>query len=256
LAAAANLVAASGGLTFPAAGRTLTGMKPIQGFGAAVLVLIVGTFGWAAETPGWLIQLGIEPNNKKLTTQFYNEVVQPDDLKKGVGHFVAETDRRGREHAAKLGKSPNSIANFAGTWMEYSLMAALLERGKKPLFWQAEFKEIPNNFYDIVFFTKEHGPVVLSPKTSLRERYKQADLEALALRGLFPASRFYLLSLDPNKKHIANVQRKIASGEVRGIRSLTDETNMDELFKELDAMTVIEPEPGVLRSGRRIPGKP
>ncbi|MCG3148870.1 MAG: hypothetical protein PCFJNLEI_02319 [Verrucomicrobiae bacterium] len=234
----------------------MCGMKAIHILIVSGVLLIGGEVVTAGTAPGWLVQLGIEPNENKLTTQLYDEVVQPADLKKGVGHFVFETDRRGREHAAKLGKSPNSIANYAGTWMEYSLIAALLERGKKPVYWQAEFKGIPKNFYDVVIFTKEYGPVVLSPKTSLRERYKQADLEALALRGLFPAARFYLLSLDPNKKQIENVQRKIAGGEVRGIRALSDETNMDELFIELDALTVVDPEPGVLRSARRIPAKP
>jgi hypothetical protein len=207
----------------------------------------------AVDQSGWLVQLGIETNDRKLVTQMYHAFVQPDDLKQGVGHFVFATDQRGRDHAAKLGKSPNSIANFAGTWMEYSLLAALRQHGRKPLFWQAEFKEIPNNFYDVVFFTQEHGPVVLSPKTSLRERYKQADLEALALRGLFPKSQFYLVSLDRDKKHIANIQRKISSGEVRGILALYDETNLDELFKKLEPLTAIEPAPGILRSARRIP---
>jgi hypothetical protein len=210
----------------------------------------------AVETnapPPLLIRLGIEPNESKEVARRFDAAANLDDLQKGVGHFVRETDRRLRERAAADGKSPQSIANFAGTAMEYSLLVALLQQGKKPLFWQAEFKELPNNFYDAVFFTQEHGPVVLSPKTSLRERYKQADLEALALRGLFPKSQFYLLSLDRDKKHIANVQRKIASGEVRGILALYDETNMDELFKKLEPLTAIEPAPGTLRSGRRIP---
>ncbi len=205
------------------------------------------------EKAGLLVRLGIEPNESKVVTQIYDEAVNLDDLKKGVGHFVVETDRRGRARAAELGKSPNSIANLAGTWMEYSLLVALLERNKSPLYWQAEFNESRNNFYDVVMFTKEYGPVVLSPKTSLRERYKQADLEALALRDMFPQAKFYLLSVDRDKSHIANVQRKIAAGAVKGITALYDETNADELFKQLDSLTVTDALPGVLQSGRRIP---
>jgi hypothetical protein len=207
----------------------------------------------ATPQHGLLVRLGIESDSRKTVTQLYHEVVNPDDLKKGVGYFVAQTDKLGRERATAQGKSANSIATLGGTWMEYSLMVALLQRGKSPLYWQAEFKELPNNFFDVVLFTKEHGPVVLSPKTSLRERYKQADLEALALKGLFPSSKFYLLTLDKDKRHIANITRKIGAGEVKGIVALYDETNMDELFKFLDTLTIVEPDAGVLRSGRRIP---
>ncbi len=201
---------------------------------------------------GLLVQLGIEKNEKKVVTQIFDATVNLDDLKKGVGYFVAETDKRCRARALEMGKSPNSIATLAGTWMEYSLIVALKERKRTPLYWQVEFREFRNNFYDIVIFTKEHGPIVLSPKTSLRERYKQADLEGAALRGMFPKSRFYLLSLDHDKKHVANVQRKIATGEVKGLTALYDETNTDDLFQFLDSLTVIEPDPKALHSGRQV----
>jgi hypothetical protein len=233
-------------------------MKSIAGRRAAA-VLLLGMMLWptawaaAPSSRQWLTDWGIEANDRKLVARLYNAVVQPADLTRGVGFFVAETDRRLRARAAAEGKSPQAIANLAGTALEYSLLAALRERGKQPLFWQAEFNQLPNNFYDVVFFTAEHGPVVLSPKTSLRERYKQADLEALALRGVFPRSRFYLISLDRDKNHIANVQRKIASGEVRGIVALYDETNLEELFRQLDSLTAREPQAGILRRARRIP---
>lgn len=225
------------------------------GAGLLLGIILLLPLLWAAEPPArkWLAEWGIEPDDRKLVAQLFNEVVAPAELTRGVGFFVAETDRRLRAKAAVAGKSPQSIANLAGTALEYSLLGALRERGKQPLFWQAEFVELPNNFYDVVFFTREHGPIVLSPKTSLRERYKQADLEALALRGLFPQSRFYLISLDRDKKHLANVQRKIAGGEVRGIVALYDETNLDELFRQLDALTPVEPPAGSLRRARRIP---
>lgn len=204
----------------------------------------------------WLVQLGIERDNRKLAAQMFHLAARSNDLAFGVGYFVSETDQRLRQIAADAGKSPQSIANLAGSALEYSLLVALLQHGRQPLFWQAEFAEIPNNFYDIVLFTREHGPVVISPKTSLRERYKQADLEALALRGVSPDSRFYLVTLDPNKKHVANVQRKIAKGEVRGIRRLYSETDLDALFREIADLTVVEPPTGTLRQARRIPALP
>jgi hypothetical protein len=220
--------------------------------GLAAVLLMASGAGAAEQAAPVLVRLGIEKDERKTVAQLYHAAVQLEDLQKGVGHFVRETDRRLRTQAAQDGKSPQSIANLAGTAMEYSLLVALLERGQGPVYWQAEFRELPNNFYDVVLFTKEHGPVVLSPKTSLRERYKQADLEALALRNLFPQSRFFLISLDRDKKHIANVKRKIAAGAIKGLTALYDETDLDELFRQLDPLTVGEPPAGALRSGRRI----
>ncbi len=220
----------------------------------ALMLMVEAAF--AAEPAPVLIRWGIEKDNRKTVTQFYHAVVKLEDLNRGVGYFVAETDRRLRAHAATAGKSPQSIANLAGTAMEYSLLVALLERGKRPLYWQAEFQELPNNFYDVMFFTKERGPVVLSPKTSLRERYKQADLEALALRGLYPQSWFFLLSLDRDKKHIANIQRKITGGRVHGIVGLYDETNMDELFQQIEQLRVQPAPTGALRSGHELGRQP
>jgi len=230
-------------------------MKGSRELAIWVVLLIILASGVDAEEKAapLLARLGIEKDNRKVVTQIYHEVVNLADLEKGVGTFLAQTDKRCRARAVEMGKSPNSIGTLAGTWMEYSLLVALKEEKKSPLYWQAEFADFRNNFYDIVLFTKEHGPVVLSPKTSLRERYKQADLEAHALRNLFPQSKFFLLSLDSDKKHIANVQRKISSGEIKGINALYDETNADQLFEFLAPLTVVEPDPKALHSGRRIP---
>jgi hypothetical protein len=217
------------------------------------LLLLASGLSQAEEQPvGLLVKLGIETNEKKVVTKIFDEVVPIAELTNSVGRFVLETDKRCRARAVERGKSPNSIATLAGTWMEYSLMVALKERGRTPLYWQTEFEGFKDNFFDIVLFTKEYGPVVLSPKTSLRERYKQADLEAHALRNLFPKSKFYLLSLDTDKNHIANIRRKIADGDIKGINALYDETNLDELFNELAPLTLVEPEPKALRRGRLI----
>lgn len=199
-----------------------------------------------------LVQMGIEKDAQKIVTQIYEAAVNTDELKMGVGFFLAQTDRRARAEAAKLGKSPNSIGTLAGTWMEYSLLVALKQRGKAPLYWQAEFPQFRNNYFDVVLFTREHGPVVLSPKTSLRERYKQADLEAFGLKRFFPEAKFYLLTLDADKRHVANLRQKIADRETQGLDGLFDETDVEELFRRLDPLTVVAAPDGALRSGREI----
>ena len=53
----------------------------------------------------------------------------------------------------------------------------------------------PNINYDILLYSKVSGPICLSAKTSFRERYKQADLEAMALKNVHRISKSYLLTL-------------------------------------------------------------
>ena len=52
---------------------------------------------------------------------------------------------------------------------------------------------VPNVIFDIVLYNQDM-PISLSLKTSLRERWKQADLEAVALKYIYRKARCYLLS--------------------------------------------------------------
>ena len=63
----------------------------------------------------------------------------------------------------------------------------------------------PYTCFDIVLYQKK-CPVVFSVKTSLRERYKQADLEAFALRQVYRNSKSFLITLSEEWK---SVQEKI-----------------------------------------------
>ena len=49
---------------------------------------------------------------------------------------------------------------------------------------------------------KDNFPIVLSIKTSLRERLKQADLKALALNNVYRKAQTYLLTLYRIGKHL------------------------------------------------------
>jgi hypothetical protein len=76
----------------------------------------------------------------------------------------------------------------------------------------AEVQFVPNAKFDLMFYTHEIGPILLSAKTSLRERYKQADLEAMALRAVYRRSKTFLVTL--NEQEARNVQAKIHSGDI------------------------------------------
>ena len=70
-------------------------------------------------------------------------------------------------------------------------------------------------------------------KTSLRERYKQADLESIALKYVHRKALSYLITLD--EKEANGVKNKIVSGDVIGLDNVIVATNpeFDELILEL-----------------------
>jgi hypothetical protein len=206
-----------------------------------------------AQTPSKtpVRELGIS-RSYGVSAQIFDAVVDAADLKKGVGNFLLRTIEKCRKRAQEMGKSAQSIGSMSGPWLEYAALIALKEKKITPLYYQAEFVAVPNNFNDVMLFSKEHGPVILSCKTSLRERYKQADLEAVALRQHFPKAKFYLITLDADKSHVARVREKITNKELLALQAIYDETNADELFASLAKLTLTEPPPNALRGGKVV----
>lgn len=124
-----------------------------------------------------------------------------------------------------------------------SIFAALLYREKiYPLYVQAKIAFVPNVNFDFVIYSKEYGPVSLSLKVSLRERYKQADLEAITLKYVHRKSKSYLVTLDAAEA--ANVHKKIENGDVLGIDEVcvADSEALDQVIRELKTLTLHEPE--------------
>ena len=136
------------------------------------------------------------------------------------------------------------------------LLACLLYRMEVlPIYLQAKLAFVPNVDFDFVLYSKEFGPVVLSAKTSLRERYKQADLEGMMLRQVHRRSKCYLLTL--NQSEAANVRRKISSGEVLGLDDviLATSEDFDGLVSELSGYTYVKPPKVDVISSSKIIGE-
>jgi len=169
-----------------------------------------------------------------------------------VGVFLKSVVDAATECAAKAGKSPQSVGSMRGRWLEWAALIALKKQNLTPAYWQAEFISVPNNFNDVMLWSKEHGPVIISCKTSLRERYKQGDLEAVALRQHHPHAKFFVLTLDADKRHVVRVRKKIAEKELIAVQAVYDETNADDLFTFLKSLTLTESPDKVLRSGKLV----
>jgi hypothetical protein len=107
-----------------------------------------------------------------------------------------------------------SNRNLNGKVFEGLILEALFRASILPAYYQASVAFIPSVNYDILLYHPK-TPVVLSCKTSLRERWKQADLEGLALRQVYRGARSYLLTM--NRDEGNRIQRKVAHSQVVGL---------------------------------------
>jgi hypothetical protein len=136
---------------------------------------------------------------------------------------------------------PEGNNNLNGKIFEYILATLCVREGILPLYLSAKVAFVPNVIYDLMFYTQERGPICISAKTSLRERYKQADLEAIALKYVHRKALSFLVTLEENEAK--SVKAKIKSGDVIGLDNVVVATSNDfnDLIKELRSFTFSEP---------------
>ncbi|MEZ4852695.1 hypothetical protein [Flavobacterium sp.] len=136
---------------------------------------------------------------------------------------------------------PQGNNNLNGKVFEYILATLCVREGILPLYMSAKVAFVPNVIYDIMFYSLERGPICWSVKTSLRERYKQADLEAIALKYVHRKALSYLITLE--EKEAKSVKAKIKSGDVIGLDDVIVATNeeFNDLIKKIKEFEFSEP---------------
>ena len=136
---------------------------------------------------------------------------------------------------------PERNNNLNGKVFEYILATLCVREGILPIYMSAKVAFVPNVIYDLMFYTTERGPICWSVKTSLRERYKQADLEAIALKYVHRKALSYLITLEENEAR--SVKAKIKSGDVIGLDDVIVATSEDfnQLIFELKEFEFSEP---------------
>lgn len=105
--------------------------------------------------------------------------------------------------------------NINGKIFEYTIASLLIREDIYPIYMNAQVAFVPNINYDLLLYSEEHGPICLSAKTSFRERYKQADLESVALKYVHRRSKAYLISL--SQKDVDKLNRKREKGDIMGL---------------------------------------
>lgn len=175
---------------------------------------------------GILKQLGIVKNNTQTVKLFEGLMGQAT-----FQNIVYQTPFDYiRQYWQAIPRGTN--ATTRGSLFELIVYTLLYRENIKPFYTQAKVAFVPNVHFDALLYNQS-SPVSLSVKTSLRERYKQADLEAIALKYVHRRSKCYLLTMD---SHEARVQKsKILNGEIIGLDEIIDcNTNdIDNLIANL-----------------------
>lgn len=140
-----------------------------------------------------------------------------------------------------------------GKIFEYIICTLLIREDILPIFVNAKVAFVPNINYDILLYSLENGPICISAKTSFRERYKQADLEAMALKNVHRISRSFLLTLDDQEA--STLSKKILKGDTFGLNDVIVATSnkFNDFIAELKEFNYsLSPSVNVIESNQVI----
>jgi hypothetical protein len=137
-------------------------------------------------------------------------------------------------------KDQRLIRDVRGKFFELLVASCLIKNQVLPFFWQAQLEFVPLANFDLVVYTEERGPIVLSLKTSIRERYKQAEFEAQAMKDVHRRALNYLVTIESDEA--ISLKSKIDSGVLTGIDDVVvaNEGSFDQLIERLRSLTIVD----------------
>lgn len=137
-------------------------------------------------------------------------------------------------------KSNNSVN---GKVFENLVVYILAYEGIEHIYEQAEVAFVPNAIFDIVLYHPKET-YTLSLKTTLRERWKQADLEAYAIKNVLKDSKSYVITLSANEVKARRKKYKAGEDFYNGLDGfvLADTEEFDILVDALKEISFIPSE--------------
>ncbi|MBM0867006.1 PDDEXK family nuclease [Staphylococcus auricularis] len=128
------------------------------------------------------------PSNEIRSVTYTNEILQNASIEDSdsPSQFIRKT-----WNYYKSNYPNNNSLN--GSIFENLIILSLAREGIENIYYQTELSFVPSAIFDIFLYNKNE-PVALSIKTTLRERWKQADLEALAVKQVHKNSKCYVLT--------------------------------------------------------------
>lgn len=170
----------------------------------------------------------------------HNYPIQPNWL---ASEFI-------RNYWEKYKEEYENNQSINGGVFEQLIILSLLRENISPIYTQAKLAFVPNVNLDIVLYNRK-TPITISAKTTLRERWKQADLEAMATKYVHRQAKCYVLTLSESEV----VARRRDSNSYMGIDSfvLAHTGEYDNLIEELKLIHISESESiRVIETDQRI----
>jgi hypothetical protein len=137
------------------------------------------------------------------------------------------------------GAAETQKRGVAGSALETVIAIVLVKEGIRPFYTQAEVAFVHNAKYDIFLYGEDRTLVTLSLKTSFRERWKQADLEAFALAQVYKKCLSMCATFDSREACV--IKEKIAEGRVFGLHHCFDLTLKSDVSKMLEMLKSKKP---------------
>lgn len=168
-------------------------------------------------------------NPKNPSERAFNSIYKTDKLEFGdVESFIKRFWKQYERNKKELcGDKKHNYNNLNGKIFELLLLQILRHENIIPFFYQAKLSLINNTIFDFVYLNEKMVPIVLFLKTSLRERYKQAELEARLIKNIFPGAKCYIICLE-NDDNITRYNDMIDSNDIIGIDKFFNENNLSD----------------------------
>ena len=155
-----------------------------------------------------------------MSAEFYADCIDSfseDDYEKGLSdklalHVVQQMKKGGGAPSAD--DKGQQLKRLSGDAFEFLIGEMLVMHGLVPFYTQAEIWKVPMSKVDFLLYD-ENEPVILTCKSSMAERWRQAAFEGIFLKHIYHRGRCYLVSADSNgvRKRNANIDE----GEIEGI---------------------------------------
>jgi hypothetical protein len=128
-----------------------------------------------------------------------------------------------------------------GDLFEGLFASAMLGAGLGSFIMSAEYSVLPYSKVDMVVYTQKAGPIMLSLKSSLRERWKQSDLEFHVAKQFNPGIIAAIATMDSDG--IRQPTSLLNDGQLLGLDRVIDcnlPSQVDSLFRLISDLKPVE----------------
>jgi hypothetical protein len=143
------------------------------------------------------------------------------------------------------------VGGSAGDVAEILIALSFVRSGIRPFIMVGESSVIPTHTVDFWVETKEHGPIVVSSNTVVKERWKHENLAAYVLKTAVSGAGWYVVTMQSNDAR--GVSRKIDDLTAKYLdgAACARDTDFDELLQRLSSSTCVSPSTELV-SGRLV----